>query len=156
MLKDLNFIRYWGVLFLNIKYTTSINNHKSNVFKTKINSTNNDLLGMPNLFFKLIYKPYNLNFFDPIKNNSYHLFFFLQFFILFNLSALESKISKNNFNCELNYNNVLIFYSNFNIFSMIFLFKNNSFLTFNYNKFNSIYCNDFLILRGFSLINLKN
>ena len=111
---------------------------------------------MPNLFFKFIFKSYNLDFFKFFKKNLYFLFFFIQFFLLFNLNSSEAFVKRESSSYKIGYNNVLLFYSNFNIFSMVFLFKNDSLLVFYPNKNNLMYHKDLFILKGFSLVTVKN
>ena len=149
MSKDNTFIRYWALVFLNFKYITylKISKKQKNNIKTKIQNNKNDLLGMPNLFFKLIFKPYSSQFFFFEK--------LIRFFFLFCQNSFTSYFIETNSFLELRFEETLFFYSNFNIFSMVFLFKNNFYLFFKYDKTNSKYANDFFVFNGAALVSLR-
>ena len=128
---------------------------KSNNTKIRLKNSQNDLLGMPNIFFKLIFKPYAFNYkADICFGTNFSLFDkFTQLIFLFSHSSLNSILKENNFFFEINYNETLFFYSNFNIFSMSFLFKSNYCFIVPYNKLNSNYVKDYFI---FSIYNITN
>lgn len=104
--------------------------------KIKVNSINNDLLGMPELFFSFLLKRFQKNKYVYKKNiffTNSSLFFDLQFFLIFFLNLNSFKFFSKN--CFVFITDSDLFYSNFNIFSINFLFKLKYFLKIKHQFF---------------------
>ena len=159
MLKDNNFLKYWALSFLSLKYVTTCNfvAQNNNNIKIRLKNYQNDLLGMPNSFLKLIFKPYVFEYKAVSSHKDNHSFYikFMQLLFLFSYSSLNSSFKENSSCFEVNYNETLLFYSNFNVFSMSFLFKSNYDFVVQFNKLNPKYLKDYFVFSGVSLVSLK-
>jgi len=153
MLSFFKFYKFWGGFFLDLKNFKSKNLfflNNVNV-KTKIILRNNDLLGMPEILFSFLLKRFKKNNYVYKKNvsflNNYNLGFELQFFIIFFLNLNEFKIFIKNsfvFTSESD-----LFYSNFNLFSINFLFRLKYFLEIKHQSF--FLANDYSLFNGLAL-----
>lgn len=112
---------------------------------------------MPNSFLKLIFKPYVFEYKAVSSHKDNHSFYikFVQLLFLFSHSSLNSSFKENSSCFEVNYNETLLFYSNFNVFSMSFLFKSNYDFVVQFNKLNPKYLKDYFVFSGVSLVSLK-
>ncbi|BBL86711.1 uncharacterized protein PMYN1_Mit49 (mitochondrion) [Paulinella micropora] len=138
MLSFFKFYKFWGSFFLDLKKFKSRNlNFLNNAnIKIKVSSINNDLLGMPELFFSFLFKRFQNNKYVYKKSvflSNNILFLDLQFFLIFFLNLNSFKFFSKN--CFVFIADSDLFYSNFNIFSINFLFKLKYFFKIKHQSF---------------------